>query len=297
VNETIVGIGELLWDLFPDGRCPGGAPFNFAWHARMLGADAVMISRLGEDRLGRDLREVVRHAGFDDRLIQHDPEHATGTVRVELKAAGQPSYTITEDVAWDFIEPQEAACAAVRQAAVLCFGSLAQRSRVSAEAITALIGCATRTAKIIFDVNLRQRFYTPETLERSLRAAHVVKLNDEELRTVGHMLSLGDAPAAEILRRYEIDLLVETLGADGCIVHRPDGNFRGPGFTVKVADTVGAGDAFTAALAVGLARGERIETMARQANLVGAFVASRRGGTPHYTNEDLNALARQGGCP
>jgi fructokinase len=284
----IVGIGELLWDVFPDGKYPGGAPFNFAWHALMLGAEAGVISRAGQDDLGRELLEVIKAAGFDTRLIQQDDRHPTGTVKVTL-AHGQPSYTITENVAWDFIEATAAAGAAVREADVVCFGSLARRSARSSETIAALIAEAGQ-AKIIFDVNLRQKFYTREILENSLRAANVAKLNGEELCIIGKMLAPGESPAEGLLRRYELDLVVETLGAEGCAMHSASGCLRRPAFKVEVADAVGAGDAFTAALAIGLARGDDLAAIARQANAVGAFVASRRGATPRYSPQELAAF-------
>lgn len=281
----LVGIGELLWDVFADGKHPGGAPFNFAWHARMLGAEAGLISRIGRDDFGGELLGVVRSAGLDERLIQRDELRATGTVQVVLNA-GQPSYTITENVAWDFLEASEAARAAVAEADVVCFGSLARRSVRSSTAIGELV-TAAGGAKVIFDVNLRQNFYTKEILDESLRAADVAKLNGEELAIIGRMLVPGEAPAAGLLRRYELELVVETLGAEGCALHSSTGVIRRPGIAVEVVDAVGAGDAFTAALAVGLARGEELEKIAREANAVGALVASRRGAVPGYTREEL----------
>jgi len=289
MNGKIVGIGELLWDVFPDGRYPGGAPFNFAWHARMLGAEAAIIARLGEDPLGDELRQVLRQAGLDEQLVQHDGQHPTGTVQVALKE-GQPTYTITEEVAWDYLEASPRAREVVSEAAVVCFGSLAQRNPVSAEAIAALVRAA-RKAKVIFDINLRQQFYTRSVLEHSLQMAQVVKLNDEELRTISALLELSESAAEELLRKYDLELVVETLGADGCRVYSPQGSFPSPGLPVKVADAVGAGDAFTAALAVGLARGEDLQTIARQANRVGAFVATQRGAIPHYTTAMLDDFA------
>jgi len=281
----IVGLGEVLWDVFADGKHPGGAPFNFAWHARRLGAEAAIISRLGRDDLGRQLQEVIRTAGFDERLIQQDDLHPTGTVQVRL-TDGQPSYTITENVAWDFIEPTAAARAAVAEADVVSFDSLARR-RARSSATTAELLAAAGRAKIIFNVNLRQKFYSKEILEDSLRAADVAQLNTEELAIIGRLLLPGEATAEGLLRRYDLEMVVETRGAEGCAFYSPSGVLCCPGCRIEVADAVGAGDAFAAALAIGLARGDDLEKIARAANAVGALVASRRGAVPQYTLQEL----------
>ncbi len=289
----MVGIGELLWDIFADAKHLGGAPCNFAWHARQLGAEALIISRVGRDVLGDELLEVLRGAGVEERLVQQDEIHPTGTVQVALKD-GQPSYTITENVAWDFIEATAAARAAVVAADVVCFDSLSRRGARSSATTAALVSAAGR-AKIIFDANLRQNFYTKEMLDESLRLADVAKLNGEELQTIGRVLAPGEAPAAGLLRRYGLELVVETRGAEGCVLHSASGVIRSPGFKVEVADAVGAGDAFTAALAIGLCRGDALEKIAREANAVGALVASRRGAAPKYTREELAEFSRTTG--
>jgi fructokinase len=289
VELKILGIGELLWDVFPDRRHAGGAPFNFAWHARMLGADGQVVTRVGADELGEELRALVSGAGMDGSLVQVDAERPTGTVQVTL-SGGQPSYEIVSGVAWDHIEACGAARAAAGEADVVCFGSLAQRGEVSAAAVAELVAEAKR-ATIIFDVNLRQDYYSRAVLERSLRAADVVKLNDEELVTVGDLLLPGTGTAAALVAEYGLEMLVETRGSAGCALHTAGGCFESPGVEVEVADCVGAGDAFTAALAVGIKRGEPPAAVARRANLVGAFVASRAGATPRYSAAELDEFA------
>jgi len=284
----ILGIGELLWDVFPDRRHAGGAPFNFAWHARMLGADGQIVTRVGDDEPGRELRGLVSGAGMDKSLVQVDRDHPTGTVQVTL-SGGQPSYEIVSGVAWDHIEACAHARAAAREADAVCFGSLAQRSAGSAAAVFELVAEAAR-ATVIFDVNLRQSFYSREILDRSMRSADVVKLNDRELGIVGELL-LGNRSAPALVSEYDLEVLVETRGAAGCALHTASGCCESPGLAVEVVDCVGAGDAFTAALAVGLKRGESPATVAVRANQVGALVASRAGATPAYSPADVDDFA------
>ncbi|MHC4917426.1 MAG: carbohydrate kinase family protein [Planctomycetota bacterium] len=289
MSPVIIGVGEMLWDLFPDGRRPGGSPFNFAWHVRMLGADGQVITRLGGDEPGDELAALAAGAGMDPELIQRDGRRPTGTVRVELDE-GQPTFTITEDVAWDFLEASGPALSAAASADAVCFGTLSRRSPAARRAIAQLLEAAAG-ARLIFDVNLRQRYYTRELLESSLRAAHVAKLNSEELSAVAAMVRPGGCGAQDLVEAYALDLLVETRGAAGCVLHRAGGSAPFPGVPVEVADAVGAGDAFTAALAVGLCAGRDLEEAGRRANLVGAYVASRSGAAPSYTPADLAEFA------
>ncbi len=289
----ILGVGEMLWDVFPYGRRPGGSPFNFAWHVRMLGADGGVISRLGRDEFGDELARVAAEAGMDSVLIQRDARHPTGTVRIEL-ADGQPTFTIIEDVAWDHLQADAPALTAVATADAVCFGTLSRRSRTAREAVERLLDAADG-ARLIFDVNLRQHYYSRELLESSLRAAHVAKLNSQELETVGEMLAPEGGGARELVARFGLDLLVETRGEHGCVMHAADRSIESPGFSVEIADAVGAGDAFTAALAVGLCEGRGLEELARRANLVGAYVAAQSGAAPRYTTGDLEAFAASTG--
>lgn len=291
---SVIGVGEVLWDVFPDKRLAGGAPFNFAWHAKRMGNDAAMISRVGEDDLGREILNYARAGGLDLSLVQYDSEHATGTVQVTLMG-DQPSYEIVRNVAWDFVEATPAARAAVADADVVCFGSLAQRSEVTARTIQDLLGSAEK-ATIVFDANLRQEYYNRACLEASLRAADILKLNEDEILEIGALLFPSEvepeAIARALLSRYVLQVVVETRGADGCVLYTDDRTIHVPGIQVETVDCVGSGDAFTAALADSLAGGHSLKEAARRANVLGAYVAGCAGGTPEYSMEDVEVFEK-----
>jgi len=287
----IVGIGELLWDVYPDGRkVAGGAPFNFAYHCHNLGHRAVMVSSVGDD-LGRQLRERVRELGLSDEFIQTDPHHPTGMVRVTVDAGGQPSYEIVESVAWDHIawtpelESLAARCDAV------CFGTLAQRHAVSGTTIPAVprprgSGVGNYALRV-FDINLRQHFYAIDSLTWSLWRSHTVKVNTRELRTVAELLGLAGDSEAELVRglfRFsaaETRVVIVTDGEDGCRIYPERGDVvREPGVPANVADTVGAGDTFTAAMVCLTLEGKPPAECARFAVRYAAQVCEHAGGTP-----------------
>ncbi len=260
MTRPVVGIGELLWDVFPDGRTvAGGAPFNFAFHCRQLGHAGTIVSRVGDDALGRALREEVRRLGMSDEFIQTDPERPTGTVGVTLDAAGVPSYRITEDVAWDAIEWTDAVAALAGEAAAVCHGTLAQRADTSCDTIQTFLhecrfgpgGYAYR----VFDVNLRQQYYSRGQIAASLYRSHTVKLNADELPVLADLFGWPGATDAERvagLFRFsaaETRLVILTRGAEGCTVYPERGEaLSAPTPPARVVDTVGAGDAFTAAM-------------------------------------------------
>jgi fructokinase len=300
VNRTplILALGEILWDLLPSGRHLGGAPANFAWHAGQLGARAITISAVGDDEPGREILERLRGLGLETSAIAVDARHATGTVTVALEA-GQPSYTIHENVAWDFIPQRQATAELAGAADCVCFGSLAQRSPVSRETIQGLLGRKKPDALRIFDINLRQDYFDRQTLHQSLERADVLKINDVELldlaRVFGHKLT-RDTPerfARELFDSYGLDLTAVTRGAEGSVFHTPDGRvLEHPGYAPpRVADTVGAGDAFTAALAMGLLRGVPLEKIGDDANRLASYVCTQRGATPVIPAELLRSLA------
>jgi fructokinase len=274
-GRPIVALGELLWDLLPTGPRAGGAPFNFAYHCHQLGHPAVIVSRLGDDEQGRQLRAEVRRLGLSDEYIQTDPEHSTGTVQVSLDAAGQPEYTITDRVAWDFIESGPRLDALAESARAVCFGTLAQRAPESRATIRRSV--ALTHGLIVLDLNLRPPFDSAETIRESLDLADWLKLNEDE----AHRLS------ADI----DVPLICRTRGANGCDLHTPVHLIVDlPGIPVRVADTVGAGDAFTAALLTQHLEGRPLREAARFANAYAAVVASKVGGTPSVTRAEVERL-------
>lgn len=282
-QQPVIGLGEVLWDCFPDGRRPGGAPANVAYHVQQLGHPAQIASRVGEDALGAELREYLAERGLGVSLLQHDPDHPTGTVTVDTTDPSQPRYTIHESVAWDFLECTGELVSAARGAAAICFGTLAQRGPTSHSTVQQCLAAATDSL-LVYDVNLRQDYYDRLLLEKSLQAAHVVKLNHEEMPVVAGALGLSTADNAAMARdlqaRFEISVVCVTRAADGCALYGVDDQCELPGVPVTVVDAVGAGDAYTAALISGLLRGWSLRRTATLANQVGAWVAGQAGAMP-----------------
>ena len=282
---TVIGLGELLWDEFPDGRRAGGAPANVAYHAGLLDADSLVATRLGDDQSGRDLFAEMEAAGLDTSLIQTDPQHPTGVVKVTL-TDGQPEYEIAP-AAWDHIEATDDLMAAAETADAVCFGSLAQREAKSRETIHRVLDAA-ETALKVYDVNLRQDFYSDEVLRRSLEKADVVKLNGDEVGVIAKALSLPEDPAAfagELMKQFEVTCVCVTLGEDGCQLFEGDRSVRVERVEIELEDAVGAGDAFTAALIVTTLAGYDLEARGEIANAIGALVASRPGAMPDIRPE------------
>jgi fructokinase len=287
-RPIVVGLGELLWDLFPHGKQLGGAPANFAYITALLGDSGIVASRIGDDRLGQEALWHLKSCGLDINRIQRDLSHPTGTVKVEVDSLGQPEYRIAENVAWDFMELSEDWIALARSAHAVCFGSLAQRNPVSRAAIRAFLSALPSFAIGIFDVNLRQSYFSSEILRDSARHAKVLKLNHEEFPRFLELLQCplknsecSDVSAARWLcRELGVRLVCITRGGAGSTLVTPESHHEHPGYSVKIADTVGAGDAFTAALVHHALRGSSLATMNAAANRMGAWVASQEGATP-----------------
>jgi fructokinase len=279
-----VGLGEVLWDLLPQGKQLGGAPANFAYISSLLGHRGIVASAAGADALGNELRKGLAGLGLDASDLQRDEIHPTGTVQVRLDQRGQPTYEIAPNVAWDFLEWTPAWRRLAAQADVISFGSLAQRSAVSRDTIRAFLVASRSEAFRIFDVNLRQPFFSPEVLADSLRLANVAKLNDLELPVVMGQLGLADdneKSSAERLRSaFALRLVCLTRGSKGSLLLRENEIDEHPGFAARVVDLVGAGDAFTAALAHHLLLGSPLHVANEAANRMGAWVASQVGATP-----------------
>ncbi len=295
-RPIVVGVGEVLWDLLPEGKQLGGAPANFAYHAKGLGADGFAISCVGNDALGRELLEQLARAGIAPRYIAIDQRHPTGAVEIHLDADGKPYFAIHEEVAWDYLPPKTVFQEVISVADAVCFGSLAQRGPVSRATISGLLADVPDGCLRVFDVNLRQRFYSRDVLLSGLLVADIVKLNDEELPVIARLLKLAgeddDAWMAALVREYGLGLLVLTRGARGAVLLSPEGRSEHPGFPAKVADTVGAGDAFTAAVTMGVLRELSLDAINECANRVASYVCSRAGAMPELPG-DFPAMFRQ----
>jgi len=299
---NVVAIGEVLWDVIGAEKHLGGAPFNFAVHCHHLGARSAIISRVGQDEMGDEVLVRARELGVDVSLIQRDTEHPTGQVHVTLDLDGQPEFDICTGAAYDHLAAGPQALARVHAADVVCFGTLAQRHPVARRAISTLLETAslrqaqgTAQALIVCDLNLRPPHYSVEVVRGSLLRCHLLKLNDDELRTVRKMLKQNaldeDAFLLHLLDAYGLKLVCVTLGARGCILRTHQERVTAPGYACQVVDTVGSGDAFTAALVVKLLAGRPLAEMADFANLVGAYVATQRGATPPITPDALETFA------
>lgn len=283
MRKKVVGLGEVLWDVFPDRKCLGGAPVNFAYIATLMGEQGVAASRVGQDPGGDEALRRLQESGLGVDHVQIDREHATGTVNVTLDDKGHAKYEFAQPVAWDFLTWTTGWQRLAETADAVCFGSLAQRSEKSQETIRRFLQTAKRALKI-FDVNLRQSYYTQEILTDSMRLADFVKLNDEELPKI---MTLGGFPhnsatdsARKLIETFKLTLVCVTLGDRGSLLVRSEEVNEHPGFRVKVADTVGSGDAFTAGLVHEYLRGASLPQMNETANRVGAWVASEAGAMP-----------------
>ena len=289
---VVIGLGELLWDDFPDGKRPGGAPANVAFQANQLGCQGLMATRIGTDSEGDELLEVLAAKGLDLSVVQRDPEHATGRVTVALNH-GIPRYQIHEPAAWDFLELNDPLRSASQRAAAICFGTLAQRTRISREAIHAAVSLASPDCLRVYDVNLRQNYYQSGWIRQSLRLANLVKLNDEEVRTLGPLLGLPEDEAEfarNISSLFDPQIVCVTRGARGCLIVTRTETHDIPGRPVKVADTVGAGDAFTAGLIAAQLRNWPLALSGEFANRVGGMVAARQGAMPELRDEFAQLL-------
>ena len=314
MTVNVVGLGEVLWDLLPSGPQLGGAPANFAYHVHALGtqigAHADVITRIGDDDYGREVLRRFHQMGLNTTTVQVDHTAPTGTAKVELSTDGLAHFTIQENVAWDFLATTEDAFTAVRKADAICFGTLAQRCARSRATIQQLVAAAPANALRVLDINLRQPFYSRRTIEESLHLANVLKLNDEELPTLLNSCGADTPvrlPSAEPCSKpgikfepnqikHQIDCLAQTFGlrlialtrgSNGSLLYQPSEKrwSDSPSRPVKVVDTVGAGDSFTAALVLGLLRKMDLDEINDIANEVARYVCSQPGATPQLPPE------------
>jgi len=287
MKQLIVGLGEILWDCLPEGKKLGGAPANFAFHARLFGADSVAISAIGKDALGDEILRELDEKGLKYLLPRVEQE--TGTVQVTLDSEGIPSYEIKTGVAWDNIPFLPEIEQLAEKCDCVCYGSLAQRSDVSRNTIKEFLKCTTQKCLRIFDINLRQQFYTKELIQDNLQVCNVLKINDEELDVVAEMFSYSDLSVEDKCRRlleeYQLKMLVLTCGVNGSYVFAPDQKSFMETPKVEVADTVGAGDSFTGTFAASLLAGQTIQEAHQLAVKVSAFICTQKGAMHKYYEE------------
>ncbi|MDE5608510.1 MAG: carbohydrate kinase [Muribaculaceae bacterium] len=280
----IVGIGEVLWDLLPDGSKPGGAPANFAYHISQFGLDGIVVSAIGNDAYGEDLLHVYEEIGLHHSLARVG--YPTGTVAVTLDAAGIPQYDITRNVAWDHIPFTPELSELAETTSAVCFGSLAQRSPESRETIIRFVKAVAHnpSALIVFDGNLRQDFYDLPTVEESLSLCNILKINDEELTVFCRLFGISDTDFRKqclaLIEMFDLKILIVTCGATGSYVFTGDTESYIPTPRVEVADTVGAGDSFTAAFVANILKGRSVTEAHQAAVRTSAYVCTRHGAMP-----------------
>ncbi len=287
-NFSVVGIGEVLWDLLPAGKKLGGAPANFAYHAQNLGAAGSVVSAVGDDALGEELLLHLSSIGLTHDYISVEKKYPTGTVDVKLGSDGSPQYVIHTNVAWDFLPFNEKLRRLASGASAVCFGTLAQRSEAARKAIQAFLRATPTNCLRIFDINLRQRFYDAGIIRNTLRFANCLKLNQDELPEVADMLALSgseDKILRTLIEQFDLLIIALTKGENGSRLFskKYDSFLKTP--EVEVVDSVGAGDAFTAALAMGLLQRLPVEVIHRNATRLAAFVCTQNGAMPVFTEE------------
>ncbi|MBD5369753.1 MAG: carbohydrate kinase [Bacteroides sp.] len=283
-DKVVVGMGEALWDVLPEGKKIGGAPANFAYHVKQFGLDSCVVSAIGADALGAEILE-----NFDSKELNYNiatVPYPTGTVQVEIDQAGIPQYDIKENVAWDNIPFTPELEELAKNTRAVCFGSLAQRNVVSRETIDRFLDTMPRDEDtlVVFDVNLRQGFYNKEILTGSMERCNILKINDEELVTVSRMFGYPGIDLQDkcwiLLGKYNLKMLILTCGVNGSYVFTPGRVSFQPTPTVEVADTVGAGDSFTAAFIANILKGRSVEEAHRLAVETSAYVCTQQGAMP-----------------
>lgn len=284
MNDIVVGMGEALWDVLPEGKKIGGAPANFAYHVSQFGLPGYVVSAVGDDALGKEIVENFTSKGLN-QLIAEVP-YPTGTVQVEIDQAGIPQYDIKENVAWDNIPYTDSLEALAKRTKAVCFGSLAQRNVVSRDTINRFLDAMPQSddSLVVFDVNLRQGFYNKEILCNSMSRCNILKINDEELVTVSRMFGYPGIDLQDkcwiLLGKYNLKMLILTCGINGSYVFTPGNVSFQPTPKVEVADTVGAGDSFTAAFIASILKGRSVQEAHSRAVQTSAYVCTRKGAMP-----------------
>lgn len=289
MNDIVVGMGEALWDVLPEGKKIGGAPANFAYHVSQFGLNSCVVSAVGNDALGNEIIENFTSKGLN-QLIEKVP-YPTGTVQVEIDQAGIPQYEIKENVAWDNIPYTANLEVVASRTKAVCFGSLAQRNVVSRNTINRFLDAMPKSddTLVVFDVNLRQGFYNKEILCNSMTRCNILKINDEELVTVSRMFGYPGIDLQDkcwiLLGKYNLKMLILTCGINGSYVFTPGTVSFQPTPRVEVADTVGAGDSFTAAFISSIIKGKSVAEAHSLAVQTSAFVCTKKGAMPVLPEE------------
>ena len=282
MSKFVIGIGEALWDMLPEGKKLGGAPANFAYHASQFGLEGLAVSAIGQDKLGEEIVEALEEHHLPYHLDRVD--YPTGTVQVTLDSRGVPQYEIKTGVAWDNIPYTKELADLAGQCQAVCFGSLAQRSPVSRESIGLFLDAVPEDCLKVFDINLRQDFYDKEVLEASFRRCDILKINDEELVVMARMFNLPGLALEEkcryLIKEYDLKMLILTCGVNGSYVFYDGGMSFLETPKVQVADTVGAGDSFTGAFVGSLLTGKSVTEAHETAVKVSAFVCTQSGAMP-----------------
>jgi fructokinase len=296
-TNVVVGIGEVLWDIYQNEKHLGGAPANFAIHAQQLGNQGIVVSRVGDDGMGQELINTLQNRGIATDYIQIDRKNGTGTVIVSLDIKGVPSFRCSENVAFDFLEYDKKLAGLATTCDAVLFGTLAQRNRVARRSIRRFLLAAEKAVKV-FDPNLRSwDASTRQIIKECLPLADILKLNGEEADRLRDILPGSGRTRADYLsylfETYGLQLLAITYGEEGCELHRPGERVRVPGIRVEPIDTTGCGDAFAAGLVTRYLQGGSLREIAEFANCVGAFNATRWGATPVYSLEELEQFVRQ----
>ena len=288
-KRYVVGLGEVLWDVLPDGKKLGGAPANFAYHAGQFGLDTLAVSALGKDALADETIAALDERGLKYLLPRVD--YPTGTVQVTLTVDGIPTYEIKENVAWDNIPYTPELAEIASNCRAVCFGSLAQRNVTSWATIRQFLDNTPTDCLKVFDINLRQQFYTKDVIEESLKRCNILKINDEELVIIKRMYGYDDLDmrgiCEKMLADYQLKMLVLTCGTNGSYVFAPGLTSFQETPKVKVADTVGAGDSFTGSFCAAILNGKSLEEAHRKAVAVSAFVCTQNGAMPKYPDDLL----------
>lgn len=289
----VVGIGELLWDVLPQGKQLGGAPCNFAYHAFQSGCEVFVVSAIGQDADGDEILERFNELGLNKSYVQQTANFPTGTVTVSLDDKGKPTYNIQNDVAWDNIGWTDSLESLAKSVDTVCFGSLAQRNSVSKENIVKFLNATNPDCLIVFDINLRQSFYDRDTIIQSLEFANILKLNDDELPVVADLLDLNGAEDQildHLIEKYKLKLIALTKGEKGSVLITEHEKSFLEVPQIIVNDTVGAGDSFTAILVAGLLKNKKLKNIHETATQVAGFVCTKKGATPKLPESILLKL-------
>jgi fructokinase len=291
---TIVGLGEVLWDLYPDVQYLGGAPANATIHANRLGANGIVVSAVGQDRLGDALLSCLKEQMIETRYIQRIPDYPTGTVLVQLDANRIPQFTCSNDVAFDYLRWNDSLVALSHQADAVLVGTLAQRNAISHQTIQTFLEQVSNGV-VVFDVNFRGwNASVKEVVEKTLVHTDILKMNETEMQAMQKAFGKTDQSAEDFLGwlngSYQLKLAVLSLGSQGCLVSNGTKRILSPGVEVNTVDTTGCGDGFVAGLVMKYLEGSSLEEMAKFANYLGAFVATKKGAVPEYSIDELMAF-------